>query len=216
MSAPDRMVDATFQHVPIQRNSTEENVPVKETGKAPNTWSRRKISHKDIDARWGKKGKNSHFGYKIHINADGKFKLIRKFRVTPANDVDSKDFHKLLEKGTPGQPVEDRCVFADSAYSGEANLAGITQLKLEPRVCEKGYRGHPLTDDQKASNREKSRVRSRVEHVFGVMFKLSRGSRMIYTIGQLRATVKVCLRNLAYNMSRYVTLRRLSGKLCPR
>jgi hypothetical protein len=31
---------------------------------------------------------------------------------------------------------------------------------------EKGYRNHPLTEEQKANNREKSKTRARVEHVF--------------------------------------------------
>ena len=35
-----------------------------------------------------------------------------------------------------------------------------------PIICEKGTRGHPLTDEQKERNRQKSKVRSRVEHVF--------------------------------------------------
>jgi len=39
------------------------------------------------------------------------------------------------------------------------------------RVCEKGVRNRPLTEEQKANNREKSRVRSRVEHILGVYGK---------------------------------------------
>ncbi|MDR0870323.1 MAG: transposase [Planctomycetaceae bacterium] len=34
-------------------------------------------------------------------------------------------------------------------------------------ICEKGYRNHPLSEEQKASNRLKSKVRCRIEHVFG-------------------------------------------------
>jgi hypothetical protein len=34
-------------------------------------------------------------------------------------------------------------------------------------ICEKGYRNKPLTEEQKASNRTKSKVRCRIEHVFG-------------------------------------------------
>jgi IS5 family transposase len=34
------------------------------------------------------------------------------------------------------------------------------------KVNEKGYRGHPLTEEQKENNRIKSKTRARVEHVF--------------------------------------------------
>jgi hypothetical protein len=40
---------------------------------------------------------------------------------------------------------------------------------MKNKVHEKGYRNKPLTDEQKASNREKSKTRARVEHVFGFM-----------------------------------------------
>ena len=35
------------------------------------------------------------------------------------------------------------------------------------KVHEKGYRNKPLSDKQKASNTKKSKIRARVEHVFG-------------------------------------------------
>jgi len=36
-------------------------------------------------------------------------------------------------------------------------------------VHEKGYKGRPLTEEQKLSNTEKSRTRAKVEHIFGFM-----------------------------------------------
>ena len=43
------------------------------------------------------------------------------------------------------------------------------------KVNEKGYRNHPLTEEQKANNREKSKTRARVEHVFGFMEQSMKG-----------------------------------------
>jgi transposase, IS5 family len=40
---------------------------------------------------------------------------------------------------------------------------------MENKVYEKGYRNKPLTKEQKENNREKSKTRARVEHVFGFM-----------------------------------------------
>ena len=40
---------------------------------------------------------------------------------------------------------------------------------MTPIICEKGKKGHPLTDEQKEHNSQKSKVRSPVGHVFGFM-----------------------------------------------
>ena len=203
-----QMVDATFQEVPAQRNTREENEKIKTTGTAPEGWSKSKKAQKDIDARWTKKRDRNYFGYKNHINADRNHKLIRDYRVTPANVHDSQCFEELLDAN-----AEDKDVWADSAYSGEALEAGVRAKGLIPHICEKGYRGRPLTPEQKESNHEKSRIRCRVEHVFGTMSKVAYESCTIHTIGILRAEIKIGLKNLAYNMYRYVTLRRNAGKL---
>lgn len=203
-----QMIDATFQEVPVQHNTHEENEQIKETEEAPETWSEPKKVQKDTEARWTKKRNRRYFGYKNHINVDREHKFIREYLVTPANVHDSQCFHELLD-----EKVEDKGVWADSAYSGEALEAGVRAKGLEPYICEKGYRNHPLTEEQKESNRWKSKTRCRVEHVFGVMSKLARESRKIYTKGQLRATVKICLKNLAYNLCRYVILERPRGQL---
>ena len=128
--------------------------------------------------------------------------------MTPANVHDSRCLDDLLDETVP-----DKGVWADSAYSGEGLEAEVRCKGLIPHICEKGYRGRPLTPAQKESNREKSRVRSRVEHVFGQMSKLSHESRKIYTKGRYRAEVKISLRNLAYNLWRFATVHRTGRKL---
>jgi IS5 family transposase len=59
--------------------------------------------------------------------------------------------------------------YADSAYTGQSQEEIIKNRGMENKVCEKGYRNRTLTEEHKASNTEKSRFRSRVEHVFGFM-----------------------------------------------
>jgi len=71
-------------------------------------------------------------------------------------------------------------------------------------VCEKGTRGKPLTEAQKLSNRTKSKVRVRVEHVFGA--QVAMGGHVVRTIGLQRAIVKIGLMNLVYNMKRLLQL----------
>ncbi len=59
---------------------------------------------------------------------------------------------------------------------------------------------------QKESNKKKSKVRARVEHVFGAQDAM--GGHFVRTIGLLRAQVKIGMMNLAYNMIRLVQLLR--------
>ncbi|MBP7730776.1 MAG: transposase [Bacteroidales bacterium] len=74
------------------------------------------------------------------------------------------------------------------------------------RINEKGYRNKPLTEEQKASNKEKSRIRARVEHLFGFVENSMNGS-FIRTIGITRAKAKIGMMNLTYNICRCTQLR---------
>src|SRR3954465_8281712 len=95
-----QMVDATIVPVPKQRNSRDENEDVK-AGKTPRAWKKdpSKNRQKDKDARWTKKHGKSFYGYKNHVNADAKRKLIRQFEVTDASGHDSQKFDELLNQG---------------------------------------------------------------------------------------------------------------------
>ena len=70
-------------------------------------------------------------------------------------------------------------------------------------------RSHPLSKTEAEANRKKSRVRARVEHVFGVQ-QTSPGGRIVRTIGIVRARAKIGLQNLVYNIRRLVTLERMA------
>lgn len=76
---------------------------------------------------------------------------------------------------------------------------------MENQVCEKGAKNRALTEEQKENNRIKSKVRSRVEHIFGFM-KMSMNGMYLNNIGIKRITVIVGLMNLTYNMFRRIQL----------
>src|SRR5665647_1115114 len=107
-----QMVDATIVPVPKQRNSRDENEDVK-AGKTPRAWKKdpSKNRQKDKDARWTKKHGKSFYGYKNHVNADARHKLIRQYDVTDASVHDSQKFDGLLNKTNTSADV-----YADSAY----------------------------------------------------------------------------------------------------
>ena len=123
------------------------------------------------------------------------------YSVTDASVHDSQPMADLLKKEDEGQPL-----YADSAYVGEELHIKLKEdKKVQPVIIEKGYRNHPLTDEQKVSNKEKSKVRVRVEHIFGFIENSMNGST-IKTIGIKRATALIGLMNLTYNLFRKVQL----------
>ncbi|MGC9332441.1 MAG: transposase, partial [Bacteroidales bacterium] len=61
----------------------------------------------------------------------------------------------------------------------------------------------------KANNREKSKTRARVEHVFGFM-EQSMNGLFIKSVGLKRATGIIGLINLTYNLFRYEQVIRLN------
>lgn len=201
-----QMVDATFVEIPKQRNTREENALIKE-GQVPEAWdkpeAKAKRRQKDTQARWTKKNDEKHYGYKNHINADEGNKLIQSYSVTHAAVHDSQVFDELLDHATD-EDGNKRAVYADSAYRSEAQEQRLADTEIASQICEKGTRGKPLTEEQKQANRTKSKVRARVEHVFGAQAAM--GGHLVRTIGLERAKVKIGLMNLVYNMKRLVQL----------
>jgi transposase, IS5 family len=200
-----QMIDATIVPVPKQRNSRDENDEVK-AGKTPEGWEKNpaKNRQKDKDARWTKKHGKSFYGYKNHVNADAKHKLIRQYDVTDASVHDSQKFDGLLNQANTSSDV-----YADSAYRSAETEAKLSLRGLRSRIHQRANRNHPLSQAQENANRQKSRVRARIEHVFGAQ-QNSPGGRIVRTIGIARAKAKIGLQNLAYNMRRLVTLERMA------
>ena len=98
-------------------------------------------------------------------------------------------------------------VWADSAYRSQEIEEKLAEQGLKSHIHQRGHRGKPLTVRQEAANKTRSKVRARVEHVFGNQHN-SMGAKLVRTIGIARATVKIGMQNLAYNMRRLVVLER--------
>src|SRR3984893_10830609 len=201
-----QMVDATIVAVPKQRNSREDNEAVK-AGKTPEEWEKQpaKNRQKDKDARWTKKNNKSFFGYKNHVNADAKHKLIRRYDVSDASVHDSQALGGLLNKDNTS-----RDVYADSAYRSAEIEAKLKARGFRSRIHRRGSRNHPLSESQQEANRRKSKIRVRIEHIFGAQ-ENTPGGRIVRTIGIVRARAKIGLQNLAYNIRRLVVLERIAA-----
>ena len=200
-----QIIDAAIVEAPRQRNTRDENKQIKQTGQAPRQWAEtpNKLRQKDVDARWTRKNEVNYFGYKNHLSVDREHKLIRKWAVTDAAVNDSQVFEQILDECNASGEV-----WADAAYRSEASLKRLKKWGYREHVQRKGVRGRPLTAWEKQGNRTRARVRSRVEHVFGIQAMRATGNLLLRTIGLARARCKIGLRNLSYNIARYVILPR--------
>lgn len=193
------IIDASFVEAPRQRNTKDENDQIKK-GKIPSGWSDKKQAHKDIDARWTTKNHEKHYGYKNHAKVDIKTKFITNYKITSANVHDSQMLDELLERRDCRKKL-----YGDSAYRSTEIEQSLKGKNIKSMIHEKGYRNNPLTDKQKKRNRAKSKIRARVEHVFGFIENTMKGS-FLRCIGINRADGVIGLMNLTYNLNRFMQL----------
>jgi len=194
-----QIIDASIVPAPKQRNRRDENKSIKE-GSVPKDWSDNKKRQKDTDGRWTKKNGKTYYGYKNHIEIDAKHKFVRRYEVTDAAVHDSNVFEELLD-----QKNSSRDVWADSAYRSQDKLEKLEKQGFREHLQRKGCRSKKLTQRELQGNHTRSKVRSRVEHIFGVQTQRA-GTLILRTIGVVRARAKIGLRNLAYNIARYSSL----------
>jgi IS5 family transposase len=98
--------------------------------------------------------------------------------------------------------------FADSAYKSQEIDKELERRGFDPQIIERAYRNNPLTDEQKENNKLKSKIRARIEPIFGAQ-KIRMGNEILRTIGIIRAKFQMGMRNLVYNRSRLVSLKRM-------
>lgn len=193
------IVDASFVDAPRQRNTREQNQKIKD-GHRPDEFdiTTAKGRQKDCDARWTKKNNEAHYGYKNHAKVDAKSKLIDKHRTTSANVHDSQVFKDLVDRS-------DSAVLADSAYHSEDHEGYLLGCDAEEFLMRKAYRNKPLSEADQRFNKRVSRIRVRVEHVFGRMKQM--GMDYVRSVGLKRASQHNNLSNMVYNMDRYAFLK---------
>src|ERR1700693_5741557 len=201
-----QITDATIVSAPKQRNSKDENEAIK-AGQTPKEWEKKpaKNAQKDKDARWTKKNGNSFYGYKNHIGVDKLHKIIRKWVATDASPHDSQKLDDILDANNTGSGV-----WGDSAYHSAEIEDKLKARSMKSRIHRRAARNRPLSQTQEAANTVRSKVRARVEHVFGHQ-ENSMGRKTLRTIGMARARFKIGMMNLGYNMRRLVQLERVAA-----
>lgn len=126
---------------------------------------------RDPEACQTRKGNNWHFGYKAHIGADRDSGIVHTIKATAANVHDVTMTSELLHG-------EEETVHGDSGYLGaekreDAVVRNKTGKKIKYKInCRPSQiRKLSRSGQYKAKKREheKSSVRAKVEHVFGVV-----------------------------------------------
>ena len=113
----------------------------KPQGNIPPQWSEAKRCQKDVDASWTKKHEKSYFGYKISVNVDKRYKLIRKVVTDTASTHECQHFDAVLDSSNN----TSRFVYADKGYASSAREATLSAAGLRNQIQRKGARGHPLS-----------------------------------------------------------------------
>lgn len=136
------IVDATIIHAPSSTKNREEK--------------------RDPEMHPTKKGNQWYFGMKAHVGVDSQSKIIHSAVVTAANVADATVLAELLHG-------EETRVWGDQGYVGQTEA--IHQAAPQARdYTHRRYRYKDRIDEvERAKNRRKARVRSKVEHVFQIL-----------------------------------------------
>ncbi|MCP1250194.1 transposase, partial [Gluconobacter oxydans] len=100
-------------------------------------------------------------------------------------------------------------VWADTAYRSKANEDFMEKQGFVSKVHRKKPHLKPMPRHIQRSNAGKSVIRSRVEHVFAD--QKSQTGLFVRTVGITRATMRVGLANIVYNMRRFLLLERINA-----
>jgi IS5 family transposase len=153
----------------------------------------------------GLPGPTHHFGMKMHIGVDSQSGLAHSAVVTPANVHDKHPLPQLLH----GQ---ERRVYGDSAYASQKTLIRGKAPKARDFTNQRTRRAGEVDEVARSKNRNKSKIRARVEHVFAVVKRLWGFTKVRYrglAKNANRAFVALALANV------YLSRRRLMAQVRP-
>jgi IS5 family transposase len=176
------LVDATFMQSPARPPARP-----KQQGEAARPSA-------DGDARWGRKGGKTVFGYKMHASVDAEHTLIRRVELTAASVNDTEAADQLI-------PGDEKAVYGDMAYYTHARHDRLVAAGIKDRMMHRPNKHHALTPRQKQRNRLIAKVRAAVERPFAVFKERYRMRRLRFF--NLAANRTQCvLAACAYNLQR--------------
>jgi IS5 family transposase len=136
---------------------------------------------RDPDMHQTRKGQQWYFGMKLHIGVDSQSGLAHSAVVTAANVHDKHPLPDLLHGN-------EQRVYGDSAYASQKALITSKAPNARDFTNQRTRRNGVVNEILKGKNRNKSRIRARVEHVFGVVKRLWGFGKVRYRGLQKNAT----------------------------
>ena len=135
--------------------------------------TKNRTKKRDPEMHQTKKGNQWYFGMKAHIGVDSRTKVIHSVAATAANVHDSQVLPELLH----GQETR---VWGDAAYSGQCDVIQQHAPDAKSFIQAKAHRHRPLSEEDRAKNRTKSKVRAKVEHAFLVIKRIFGWAKVRY------------------------------------
>ena len=137
---------------------------------------------RDPEMHQTRKGQQWHFGMKLHIGVDSQSGLVHSAVVTAANIHDKHPLPDLLHGN-------EQRVYGDSAYASQKDLISSKAPHAKDFTNQRTRRAGGIVDEvARGKNRNKSKIRARVEHVFGVVKRLWGFGKVRYRGLQKNAT----------------------------
>ena len=136
--------------------------------------TKNKDKARDPEMHQTRKGQQWYFGMKLHIGVDSRTGLAHSAVVTAANVHDKHPLPDLLHG-------DEQRMYGDSAYASQKELIASKAPNAKDFTNERVRNRSGEVDEVKRSkNRNKSKIRARVEHVFGVVKRLWGFSKVRY------------------------------------
>lgn len=160
---------------------------------------------RDPEMHQTRKGKRWYFGMKLHIGVDSQSGLAHSAVVTPANVHDKHPLPELLHG-------KEKRVYGDSAYASQKKLIQGKAPQAKDFTNQRTKKGGEIDEIQRGKNRNKSKIRARVEHVFAVVKRLWGFTKVRYRglkKNATRAFTALALANI------YLSRHRLMGQVRP-
>jgi IS5 family transposase len=136
---------------------------------------------RDPDMRQTRKGQKWYFGMKLHIGVDSQSGLAHSAVITSANVHDKHPLPDLLHG-------REQRVYGDSTYASQKDLIHSAAPNAKDFTNQRTRRNGVVSETLKSRNRNKSKIRARVEHVFGVVKRLWGFGKVRYRGLQKNAT----------------------------
>jgi len=154
---------------------------------------------KDADAKWIKKGKKSHYGYKVFASVDDEHGFIQTIHTESAEVYEAHRLETMLDD------VNCKHLLADKAYDTAANKELLKIKKVNNRILQKAVKNKSLTKRQKRRNILISKIRYKVERCFGTMKRKFSFSRASY-FSTVKVNAQALLKAMCFNALKAVNM----------